>query len=107
MRAMNVAAALQQASTVLKEASPTPRLDAEVLVMHACGISRSELITRNDLALTGEQQNQLEGLLARRQRGEPVAYITGTREFWSMELNVTPATLIPSAVCSNPSMWAP
>jgi release factor glutamine methyltransferase len=45
--------------------------------------------------LTGEQQNQLEGLLARRQRGEPVAYITGTREFWSMELNVTPATLIP------------
>jgi release factor glutamine methyltransferase len=95
MRAMNVAAALQQASTVLKEASPTPRLDAEVLVMHACGVGRSELITRQEMAITDEQLNKLENLLARRQRGEPIAYITGTREFWSMELNVTPATLIP------------
>jgi release factor glutamine methyltransferase len=95
MRAMNVVAALQLASTVLKEASPTPRLDAEVLVMHACGIDRSELITRHETALTGEQQHKLEGLLDRRKRGEPIAYLTGKREFWSMEFNVTPATLIP------------
>jgi release factor glutamine methyltransferase len=92
---MNVAAALQQASALLKETSPTPRLDAEVLVMHACGIGRSELITRQETALTAEQQNRLKNLLARRRQGEPVAYLTGTREFWSMELNVTPATLIP------------
>lgn len=92
---MNVVDALQKASTTLKEASPSPRLDAEVLVMHACSISRSELIKRRDAALSGEQQSKVEGLLARRQRGEPVAYITGTREFWSMELDVTPATLIP------------
>jgi release factor glutamine methyltransferase len=87
--------ALKNAIAALAASSPTPRLDAEVLVMHACGIGRSELITRHDAALNDEQQNKLEGLLARRQRGEPVAYITGTREFWSMELDVSPATLIP------------
>jgi len=86
---------LKNAIAALAACSPTPRLDAEVLVMHACGIGRSELITRHDAALTDEQQNRLEGLLVRRKRGEPVAYITGTREFWSMELDVTPGTLIP------------
>jgi release factor glutamine methyltransferase len=86
---------LEKLIAALSGTSPTPRLDSEVLVMHACGIDRSELITRHDTALTGEQQFKLEGLLERRKRGEPVAYLTGTREFWSMELNVTPATLIP------------
>ncbi|MEW6330937.1 MAG: peptide chain release factor N(5)-glutamine methyltransferase [Pseudomonadota bacterium] len=92
---MNIVAALQKVSSALSEASPTPRLDAEVLLMHACGIGRSELITRQEMAISDEQLKRLENLLARRQRGEPVAYLTGTREFWSMELNVTPATLIP------------
>jgi release factor glutamine methyltransferase len=92
---VTVGAALRRTLHELELTSPTPRLDAEVLLMHACRIDRSELITRHETALTGEQQNQLQGLLARRQRGEPVAYLTGTREFWSMELNVTPATLIP------------
>lgn len=92
---VTVGAALQRTLHELEVTSPTPRLDAEVLLMHACGIDRSELITRHETALTDEQQNQLQGLLARRQRGEPVAYLTGLREFWSMEFNVTPATLIP------------
>ena len=95
IRAMNIVDALQKASTTLREASPSPRLDAEVLVMHVCGLDRSSLVTHNEAALTGEQQDKLEGLLARRKHGEPVAYLTGTREFWSMELDVTPATLIP------------
>jgi release factor glutamine methyltransferase len=93
--AVSVGAALRQAIRELTPTSPTPRLDAEVLVMHVCRIGRSELITHSETALTCDQQSKLEGLLARRQRGEPVAYITGAREFWSMELNVTPATLIP------------
>src|SRR4030065_1206900 len=75
--------------------SPTPRLDAEVLVMHVCGITRSELIVHNETVLTGEQEHKLANLLARPQRGDPVAYIIGTREFWSMELAVTPPALIP------------
>ena len=92
---VSLGTALKNANAVLAASSPTPRLDAEVLMMHACGIGRSELITRHDAALTDVQQNRLEGLLVRRKRGEPVAYITGTREFWSMELGVTPGTLIP------------
>jgi release factor glutamine methyltransferase len=87
--------ALKNASAALAASSPTPRLDAEILLMHACGIGRSELITRHETILTGEQLNMLESLLDRRKRGEPVAYLTGTREFWSMELDVTPGTLIP------------
>lgn len=92
---VSIGTALKNATAALATSSSTPRLDAEILVMHACGINRNQLITRNGMVLTGEQQNKLEGLLARRKRGEPVAYLTGTREFWSMELNVTPATLIP------------
>lgn len=86
---------LHKALHELELTSPTPRLDAEVLLMHACGLDRGGLITRNKMVMTDEQQQRLDKLLSRRQRGEPVAYITGTREFWSMELNVTPATLIP------------
>jgi release factor glutamine methyltransferase len=75
--------------------STTPRLDAEVLVMHVCCISRGELITRSRATLTSEQQRQLHELADRRALGEPIAYLTGTREFWSMNLKVSPATLIP------------
>jgi release factor glutamine methyltransferase len=92
---VTVGEALRQAVTTLTPTSPTPRLDAEVLLMHVCSLDRSNLITRNETALTGKQLNMLENLLHRRKRGEPVAYITGTREFWSMELEVTPGTLIP------------
>lgn len=92
---VTVGEALHQTVTTLTPTCPTPRLDAEVLVMHVCGLDRSGLITHGHNALTNEQQRRLEELLARRQRGEPVAYIIGTREFWSMELAVTPATLIP------------
>jgi release factor glutamine methyltransferase len=92
---VTVGAALRKTLHDLELTSSTPRLDAEVLVMHVCGINRGELITRDETALTGEQQHELEGLLERRKHGEPVAYLTGAREFWSMELDVTPATLIP------------
>ncbi|MCR4346998.1 MAG: peptide chain release factor N(5)-glutamine methyltransferase [Sulfuricaulis sp.] len=92
---VTVGAALRKALHALELTSPTPRLDAEVLLMHACGLDRSGLITRNEMAMTDEQQQRMDRLLDRRKRGEPVAYITGKREFWSMELNVSPATLIP------------
>lgn len=90
-----VGPALQEAIRELTPTSATPRLDAEVLIMHVCGLDRSSLITRHETTLTSEQLNMLENLLHRRKRGEPVAYLIGLREFWSMELNVTPATLIP------------
>ncbi len=90
-----VESALQHAIRDLTPTSPTPRLDAEVLIMHVCGLNRSGLIARDRLLLSGDQRQRLDELLARRQRGEPIAYLTGVREFWSMELHVSPAVLIP------------
>ncbi|MDO8598063.1 MAG: peptide chain release factor N(5)-glutamine methyltransferase [Sulfuricaulis sp.] len=86
---------LQTAMRELQATSPTPWLDAEVLAMHVCGLDRSGLITHGHSVLTDDQQRRLEKLLARRRQGEPIAYITGVREFWSLEFNVSLATLIP------------
>ncbi len=63
--------------------------------MHVCGLDRSGLITHGHSVLTDDQQRRLETLLVRRSQGEPIAYLTGTREFWSLEFNVSPAALIP------------
>jgi release factor glutamine methyltransferase len=86
---------VQRIARELASTSPTPQLDAEVMAMHVCGIDRGQLILRRQARLTGDQQRQLAELSARRRRGEPIAYLTGTREFWSLEFNVSPATLIP------------
>ncbi len=86
---------LQAATRELRATSPTPRLDAEVLLMHVCGLDRGALIARGHMPLTDDQRHPFEQLIARRHHGEPIAYLTGTREFWSMELNVSPAVLIP------------
>ena len=90
-----IGAALERITRALQSTSPTARLDAEVLMMHVCGLDRGGLIARGHTVLTDAQERRLEALLARRRRGEPVAHLTGTREFWSMELIVSPATLIP------------
>jgi release factor glutamine methyltransferase len=86
---------LRTATRELQTTSSTPRLDAEVLVMHACGLNRSGLVTHGHDALTDDQRRRMERLLAQRRQGIPIAYLTGLREFWSLELNVSPATLIP------------
>jgi len=82
---VTVGAALQRAWQELELTSSTPRLDAEVLVMHVCRLDRGKLITRSQAELTGDQRQRLNELSARRRQGEPVAYLTGWREFWSME----------------------
>ena len=86
---------IRHATDRLAAASLSPRLDAEVLLMHITGLARTALITRAQEPLSPEQEDRLHELLARRARGEPVAYLTGKREFWSLELNVTPDVLIP------------
>lgn len=86
---------IRQASQQLAAASPSPRLDAVVLVMHVTGLARTALITRAQEPLLPENEERLQALLSRRARGEPVAYLTGKREFWSLELTVTPDVLIP------------
>jgi release factor glutamine methyltransferase len=90
-----LAAALNEAARSLTSASPTPRLDAEVLLMHVCDLARTALVVRANESLTTAQYDEYRRLVDRRRTGEPVAYITGEREFWSLSLAVSPAVLIP------------
>jgi release factor glutamine methyltransferase len=71
------------------------RLDAELLLAHVLDTTRSGVIARDERELTPEEQGDFERLLARRIAGEPLAYLTGTREFWSLELEVTADVLVP------------
>ncbi|VXC95300.1 N5-glutamine methyltransferase, modifies release factors RF-1 and RF-2 [Pseudomonas sp. 9AZ] len=75
--------------------SPTPRLDAELLLAHALGKSRSYLHTWPERELEAEQLERYQVMLVRRQAGEPVAYILGQQGFWSLDLEVASHTLIP------------
>lgn len=71
------------------------RVDAEVLLLHLLGKPRSWLFAHADDVIDMDVQTAYAGLVARRLRDEPVAYITGRRGFWSLDLEVTTATLIP------------
>jgi release factor glutamine methyltransferase len=74
---------------------PTPRLDAEILLAHALQCRRIDLYLRHDQPLAPEEVDRFRELIRRRSRREPVAYITGTKEFWSLPFTVTPRVLIP------------
>ncbi|TCC09288.1 peptide chain release factor N(5)-glutamine methyltransferase [Kosakonia quasisacchari] len=85
---------LRQAISELA-ASESPRRDAEILLGFVTGKSRTFILAFGETSLEAEQQQQLATLLARRVNGEPVAHLIGVREFWSLPLFVSPATLIP------------
>ena len=70
-------------------------VDARVLMRHALGVDAAYLIAHADIALSAAQNAAYAVLVARRRAGEPVAYIAGTREFFSFDFKVTPAVLIP------------
>ena len=70
-------------------------VDARVLLRHALGVDEAYLIAHDRDVLTSAQREKFEALVERRCAGEPVAYITGTREFFGLEFKVTPAVLIP------------
>ncbi len=72
-----------------------PRASAEVLLAHALNLSRLDLYLRHDQPLTPEELARFKALIIRRRHGEPPAYITGRKEFWSLDFKVTPAVLIP------------
>ena len=86
---------LQQATVRLAASSQTPRLDAEVLLAHVLGCGRSYLLAHPDEVPDPQAAQSFEKMLTARVRGQPVAYLTSKREFWSLGLKVTPATLIP------------
>lgn len=73
------------------------RFEAELLLAHALGRTRTWLFTWPEFEPDAAQGAEYERLIQARRRGEPVAYLTGRREFWSLDLAVTPAVLIPRA----------
>jgi release factor glutamine methyltransferase len=75
--------------------SATARRDAELLLMHATGLTRVELLTHPHRKLTEAQHVAYRAAIARRARHEPVQYITGVQEFYGRNFAVTPAVLIP------------
>ena len=91
---MRIDAALRQARERLAS-SPSPDLDAQVLLCHVLARPRSYLFTWPERELEAHQQQSFLALLARRERGEPVAHLTGEREFFGRNFSVTPDTLIP------------
>jgi release factor glutamine methyltransferase len=74
---------------------PSPRLNAELLLMFALNCDRAYLFAHPERELTADEQGRYESAFAERGRGVPAQYITGHQEFWGMDLIVTPAVLIP------------
>lgn len=89
---MKVREALAAAAVRLAGASDTPRLDAELLMAHALGISRDDLLLHR---LDEPAPETFEAVLARRLAHEPAAYIIGRRAFWTIDLEVGPGALVP------------
>lgn len=73
----------------------SPLLEAQLLVAHALGMDRLQILTRSGEAISSEKWDQVQALLARRRAREPLAYIRGTQEFYGLEFEVGPGVLIP------------
>lgn len=86
---------LEQATTRLTSTSPSARLDAELLLAKILHVSRAFFYAHPEQALTSIQSEQYQYLLTQRVAGTPIAYLIGTREFWSLPLLVSKDTLIP------------
>ncbi len=86
--------------------SDSAALDADCLLCAVLSCTRTYLRTWPEQELTPEQVEQAEQLAVRREQGEPVAYILGVREFWSLPLQVSPATLIPRPDTEALVEWA-
>lgn len=91
---MNIGELLSEAYQLLAE-SAAGRLESEVLLCHVLCVSRAHLYAHSDTPTSTRQRAEFRQLLKRRRRGEPIAYITGQREFWSLPLKVTSDVLIP------------
>jgi release factor glutamine methyltransferase len=87
--------AIVAATAQLQNSSPTPALDAQVLLAHSLGQNRTYIIAHARDTLDADTKNRFEQLLAQRVEGTPVAYLTGEQEFWSLPIQVTGDTLIP------------
>lgn len=89
-----VRTAIAAATAAIATVSDTPRLDAELLMAHALGVSRDDLLLRR---LDDAAPPAFDTFVTRRLAHEPIAYITGTRAFWTIDLAVGPGALVPRA----------
>ncbi|MCB9030212.1 MAG: peptide chain release factor N(5)-glutamine methyltransferase [Deltaproteobacteria bacterium] len=86
---------LIEAAKQLHGYTDTPRLDAELLMMHYLRFNRTDLIVNNSVSLSDTERRQYFELVKRRLDGEPIAYITGVKEFWGHQFKVNKEVLIP------------
>lgn len=95
-RTVTIAGLIAQAVPQLEDAGvETPRLEAEVLAMHVAGMTKAQLYSRWGDGLDSHTSGTFQALLARRLKGEPLAYVVGHREFYSRDFLVDPRVLIP------------
>src|SRR5262249_40161464 len=94
---LTIAGALAGATSQLLRGADaaSAALDAQLLLAAVLSLPRGALLARDSEVLRPEQAAALEKLVVRRAHGEPLAYITGCKEFWSMQLKVTPDVLVP------------
>ncbi len=93
---MNIAEWIKHATFRLQEEGiSTPRLDAEIICSHVTGMERERLVLAWEQVLTDDMLNRLARTLERRIRREPIAYITGHKEFYSLDMVVDPGVLVP------------
>ena len=93
---MHLTDALHNGSELLQQAGVEEfELDARLLLENVLNKSRSELFLARDLKLTDSQLIQYQAFIERRKQREPVAYILGEQEFWSLSFSVSPHVLIP------------
>ena len=88
-------AAIASAASRLQDSSDSPRLDAELLLARALDVQRSYLFAHPDDEMDSDAAERFDNAVAQRASGMPMAYITGIKEFWSMPLIVSSATLVP------------
>lgn len=93
-RSTNVGTLLASARNALRE-QPAGALEAEVLLAHVLGADRAWLFANPGQAIAVAEKKAYDELICRRLRGEPLAYLTGFREFWSLRFRITPDVLIP------------
>ena len=79
----------------LSKTSPSPKLDAEVLLSYCLGFSKTELLLKRDYEIPADKEEWLNDAITRRAAGLPIAYITGHKEFYGYDFIVSPAVLIP------------
>ena len=102
---MKISQIIANYTEAFKKVSDTAHLDAECLVMFVMGLSRAQLFSHPETMLTTQQEKALDAAAQRRLNGEPIAYITGHKEFWGLDLKVTPDVLIPRPETESLVEW--